>query len=571
MAKGRFRGSLAARAVAFTALLVALTAAGVVAAAYAVLTEEFSAKARADIEINLRILALTLAQAYPDTAITFDGDKVVRAEAPAVPDFTDNSVVDRTAALIGGNATIFVFDAAKGQFVRRTTNLKKEDGERAVGTELAADHPGQALLRRGEPYKGPALLFGHRFFTAYQPLFGPGGKLIGILYVGTPIEYYDNLLAHAIISMMTVAGIGALFVVMLTTFLVRRSLQPLGVVARSLTQLAEGDLEAAVHDTDRTDEIGRITKVLAVFRDALRRSRALEVDGKAAKAREAAERKALMHRLADEFEMAVGRIVKSVSDAATGLESGASSMIETSQITQSLSSEVVVASKHASANVQSVAAATDKLRSSVAEISRQAQDSSGMSTGAVKQAERADAHIVELSAAAQRIGAVVKLIADVAEQTNLLALNATIEAARAGAAGKGFGVVAQEVKALAAQTARATEEIAKQIADMQAATQESVSAIKEISSTIGRIFEIASIIAAAVEAQGDATEEIATSVQRAAQATIQVAANITDVSRGARETGTALAQVHAETRSLSREGDQLRLEVDRFLAMVRAA
>jgi methyl-accepting chemotaxis protein len=571
MARGRIRSSLAARAVVFTALLVALTAAGVVAAAYWVLSEELAAKARADIEVNLRILALTYAQSYPDASITLDGERVVRAETPAVPSFTDDSVVDRTAALIGGNATIFAYDAASDRFVRRTTNVKKENGERAVGTELAADHPGQALLRRGEPYRGPAVLFGQRFFTAYQPIFAPGGKLIGILYVGTPIENYDKIFVHAISDMSIAAGLGALLVASLTIILVRRSLRPLALLARSLTQLAGGDLDAEVEDTHCTDEIGAIASVLAVFRDALRRARALESEKKAAKERETFERRTAMHKLADGFEQAVGNIVRTVSETATGLEAAASAMMKTSQSTQSLSDTAAITSERASVNVQSVAAATDELRTSVGEISRQAQESSRMSTGAVEQAKKADIHIVELSQCAERIGAVVQLIADVAAQTNLLALNATIEAARAGEAGRGFAVVAQEVKALAAQTAGATQEISAQIADMQAATRESVSAIKQISTTIGGICEISSAIAAAVDGQGAATDDIARNIQHAAHGTVAVATNITDVSRGASETGTALAQVHAETRLLSQESHQLKLEVEKFLTTVRAA
>jgi methyl-accepting chemotaxis protein len=571
MAAEQRSSSLATRAVVFTALLVALTAAGVVAAAFWVLTAEFGAKARADIEVNLRILALTYAETYRDAKVTFDGDRVMRVEAPAVPVFTDNRVVDRTAELIGGNATIFAYDATNDRFVRQTTNVKKEDGARAVGTQLAPDHPGQALLRRGEAYKGPAVLFGQRFFTAYQPIFDPGGKLIGILYVGTPIEYYDNTLAHAITDMTIVAGLGALFVATLTIFLVRRSLKPLAVVAQSLTQLAAGNLDAEINETHRTDEIGSIAGVLAVFRDALRRARALERDKKTAKAREATERRTTMDRIAVDFESAVGIIIKTVSSAAAGLEATARAMIQTSKTTQSLSNAAEIASNHASANVQSVAAATEQLKSSISEISRQAQDSRRMSTKAVEQAQKADGHILALSQSALRIGTVVRLIADVAAQTNLLALNATIEAARAGETGRGFAVVAQEVKALAAQTAGATEEIAAQIADMQGATKESVSAIKEISATIDCISEISSTIALAVQGQGSATQEIATNIQSAAQGTVQVAANIIDVSRGASETGTALTRVHAETQSLSRESEQLKLEMEKFLSMVRAA
>jgi methyl-accepting chemotaxis protein len=208
-----------------------------------------------------------------------------------------------------------------------------------------------------------------------------------------------------------------------------------------------------------------------------------------------------MQRLADEFQSAVGHIVDTVSTASTGLESAARTLTKTAETTQQLSGVVASASEDASSNVQSVATATEEMTSSVHEIARQVHESSKIAAEAVKQASKTDARITELSNAASRIGDVVKLITAIAEQTNLLALNATIEAARAGEAGKGFAVVAQEVKALAAQTAKATDEIGTQISSMQSATQESVTAIKEIGGTIGRIAEIASAIAAAVEEQ----------------------------------------------------------------------
>ena len=166
-----------------------------------------------------------------------------------------------------------------------------------------------------------------------------------------------------------------------------------------------------------------------------------------------------------------------------------------------------------------------------------------MASEAVGQARDTTDRVSELSKAATRIGDVVELINTIAGQTNLLALNATIEAARAGEAGRGFAVVASEVKALAEQTAKATGEIGQQISGIQAATQESVGAIKEISGTIERLSEISSTIAAAVEEQGAATQEISRNVQQAAQGTQQVSSNITDVQRGATETGSASSQV----------------------------
>jgi methyl-accepting chemotaxis protein len=189
----------------------------------------------------------------------------------------------------------------------------------------------------------------------------------------------------------------------------------------------------------------------------------------------------------------------------------------------------------------------------------------------VKQADETDSRINALSQAANRIGDVIKLITSVAEQTNLLALNATIEAARAGEAGRGFAVVAQEVKALAAQTAKATDDIGSQIAGMQAATLDSVAAIKEIGGTIDRVAGIAATMAAAVEEQGAAIREIARNVQEAANGTIQVATNITDVNRGAAATGSASAQVLASARSLSGDSNRLKIEVQKFVELVRTA
>jgi len=292
---------------------------------------------------------------------------------------------------------------------------------------------------------------------------------------------------------------------------------------------------------------------------------------KVAREKAEAERKTVMSGLADDFERAVGKIVDTVSTTSTELESAAGSMSRTAETTQQLSAAVAAASEESSTNVQSVASASDEMAASVSEISRQVQESSRIAMEAVAQARKTDARISELSQAAGRIGDVVKLITAIAEQTNLLALNATIEAARAGAAGKGFAVVAQEVKQLAAQTAKATDEISGQIAGMQTATRESVGAIKEIGGTIARISEIATTIASAVEEQGASTQEIARNVQQAAQGTAQVSGNIGEVTRGASETGSAASQVLVSAQSLAAESNHLKSEVAKFLDTVRAA
>jgi methyl-accepting chemotaxis protein len=211
------------------------------------------------------------------------------------------------------------------------------------------------------------------------------------------------------------------------------------------------------------------------------------------------------------------------------------------------------------------------MTASIGEIGRQVQESSAIAGEAVEQARKTDERITKLAQAASRIGDVTKLITSIAEQTNLLALNATIEAARAGEAGRGFAVVAQEVKALAGQTAKATSEISGQIAEMQAATQDSVAAIKEIGGTIGRVSEISTMIAAAVDEQGAATQEISRNVLQAATGTLKVAGNMAEVNEGAAKTGAASGEVLSAAHSLSDQSDRLKTEVQKFVATVRAA
>ena len=283
------------------------------------------------------------------------------------------------------------------------------------------------------------------------------------------------------------------------------------------------------------------------------------------------EKKASLGKLADEFENAIGKIVSTVSSASSQLEASAGTLTATAERSRDLASKVASASGEASTNVQSVASATEEMSSSVHEIGRQVRESSRIAGEAVDQARKTNERVGELAKAASRIGDVVELINTIAGQTNLLALNATIEAARAGEAGRGFAVVASEVKALAEQTAKATGEISQQINGIQSATDQSVVAIKEIGNTIGKMSEIASSIASAVEEQGAATQEISRSVQQAAAGTTQVSSNIASVERGATETGTASSQVLTAARSLSGESSRLKTEVGKFLTTVRAA
>jgi methyl-accepting chemotaxis protein len=347
--------------------------------------------------------------------------------------------------------------------------------------------------------------------------------------------------------------------------------KPLRAIVDLLQVLAGGKYQVDIHSTDRADEIGDVAKAALVFKDNGLAKIRMEAEQKETEARVASQRKADMHKLADDFENAVGEIIEVVSSASTELEASANTLTSSAERSQQVSTVVAAASEEVSTNVQSVASATEELSSSVNEISRQVQQSARMAAEAVGQARGTTDRVGELSKAASRIGDVVDLINTIAGQTNLLALNATIEAARAGEAGRGFAVVASEVKALAEQTAKATGEIGQQISGIQVATQDSVTAIREISDTIAKLSEISSTIAAAVEEQGAATQEISRNVQQAAQGTQQVSSNITDVQRGATETGSASSQVLSAAKSLSGDSNRLKLEVGKFLGTVRAA
>ncbi|TYL97488.1 HAMP domain-containing protein [Bradyrhizobium rifense] len=368
-----------------------------------------------------------------------------------------------------------------------------------------------------------------------------------------------------------VGGVATLFGLIVAVLIARSIVGPLTSMTRAMGLLAGGDLAVEIPSRGKADEIGDMAKAIQVFKDNMIDTERMRHEQTEIEARQAEDRKKDMVRLADQFEQAVGEIVDTVSSASNELEASAGTLTTTATRAQDLSTEVASASQEASSNVQAVASATEELSSSVSEIARQVQESARIAGEAVGQVTKTNARVSELSKAAARIGDVVELISTIAGQTNLLALNATIEAARAGEAGRGFAVVASEVKALAEQTAKATGEIAQQVSGIQAATEESVGSIREISGTIERLSEISSTVAAAVEEQGAATQEISRNVQQAAHGTQRVSTNIGDVQRGASDTGSASSQVLSAARSLSADSNRLKQEVAKFLSSVHAA
>jgi methyl-accepting chemotaxis protein len=356
---------------------------------------------------------------------------------------------------------------------------------------------------------------------------------------------------------------------LIIVFAVTRPLQSLVDV---LQRMARGEIDAEIREAGRGDEIGAVGRAVEGIKAMVARKAAEEAEVKRRSDEAAsAERKRTMIELADGFERAVGGIVGMVSSSATELQATAQQMTASAAETASQSTTVAAAAEEAAANVNTVAAAAEELGSSVQEIGRQVSSSAQLAQSAVGEANQTGHLVQALQATSTRIGDMVGIISTIAGQTNLLALNATIEAARAGTAGRGFAVVASEVKALAEQTAKATDEIGRQIGEVQGVTARAVAAISGITGRIREIDSVATSIAAAVEQQGAATQEIVRNVAQASTGTNEVTGNIAGVAQASEETGAAASQVLSASSELSRQSEHLGAEVARFLATVRAA
>ncbi len=372
----------------------------------------------------------------------------------------------------------------------------------------------------------------------------------------------------------TVMTLGSILIIALVIgFLIvvsRAIVRPIASMTDAMQTLANGDKTVAIPGTDYRNEIGAMAAAVQVFKDNMIKNDDM-VAAQLAEQKAKEERAIRVANRTRDFDNVVKLTLNTVSGASKQLESSAQTMQASAEETNVQSTAVAAASEQASANVQTVASATEELTASIKEIGSQVTQSTKITNLAVDDANKAKEMVRSLDTAAQKIGQVVALITDIAEQTNLLALNATIEAARAGEAGKGFAVVASEVKNLATQTAKATEEISGQISGIQGATRSSVDAIEGIFNRIAEINQISTAIASAIEEQGAATAEIARNVEQAAAGTQEVSSNIQGVTQAASETGQVSSQVLDASRELATQAERLRAEVDGFLADVKNA
>ncbi|SME92199.1 Methyl-accepting chemotaxis protein [Tistlia consotensis] len=342
-------------------------------------------------------------------------------------------------------------------------------------------------------------------------------------------------------------------------------------LSSAMARLAERDLTVEVTGAERGDEVGAMARAMQVFKDNALEMERLREQREADERRGAEEKRRAMHALAGELEGSVKSIADEVGQTAEEIRAAASALSATAEETGSLSARVSGASAEASSNVQTVAASSEEIAASLAEVARQVSETASRTAEARSLAEDSDAVVGRLAKVAEEVGAVVTLISEIAEQTNLLALNATIEAARAGDAGKGFAVVASEVKSLATQTAKATEEIARQIGEIRSASGETASSIARVKEVVIGVSEIAGSISSAVEQQTAALSEISAGTQKAAQGTQEVTQAIGQVDSGARKTGEAAREALSAAETLAERAERLGREVSAFVNRVRAA
>ncbi len=394
------------------------------------------------------------------------------------------------------------------------------------------------------------------------------------MFVNSGLHVYDvddNLQAMTKVILMAFLPTALCF--LLVAVLIARSVsKPLSGLTTNLAALASGQLDAQVDGQERHDEIGVIAKAVGHFRDKLRDEARRQSEDEAARQLAAGERlRAERNAIADQFERSMGALAESFVSSSHQVQDAAQNLSATAEETSRQAQTVASAAEDSSSNVQTVASATEEMAASVREIAGKVSQSAQIANQAAQEASRTEGDIRALASAAEAIGQVVGLINAIAGQTNLLALNATIEAARAGEAGKGFAVVASEVKQLAAQTAKATDEIGAKIGEIQQATDRTVTSIGAISSTIEQVRDLSAVVAAAVEQQGAATQEIASNTQRAAQGTEAVTNNIAGVGQAAEMTGTASTQLMGLSGTLTDQAARLQNEVTNFVKSLRAA
>ena len=550
-------------------MIVSLSLVGIII--YTIISSQIAQTATNQQNTSLRTAATIAEKQVPGMVVKWgQNNNVSEVVLKELPTFSNHKMIDEIGRATGETATIFLWDDKTSDFWRKTTNIVKPNGKRAVGTPLGKKGAVYPVVTKGVTFRGEAVILGLAYYTIYKPIFSQNGKVIGILYAGVKKDKINAVLSEIGskfgIAFFVILVISIALMVLIST----RMLKPILKLTDITRRIASDDLAVEVPYANRSNEIGRMAQSVEILKKRSEERLTLSVDQNKRNS-DRDERQKKFKMLADGFRQTVLELIDSVSDKARAMEDTAHSLSKATIESSEKANETTEASQRATENVESVAGAAEELSSSIATIRDQVVETTGIVSVASEGANSANDKVGSLAKAVSKIGEVIGLIQEIAEQTNLLALNATIEAARAGEMGKGFSVVAAEVKELSTQTSKATDEIRTHITAIQETTAEAVHSIESITKTMGEVNSFTAAIENSVGEQGMATNEISQSVLKAAEGTGTVTGNMNDLAETVAVTKNSACEVLNAAKGVSENTDELLNEINSFLERVEAA